>query len=275
MTPYSPVIGGPQLNHQTRYILIIDDSVQLRSLMARLILMSCNAKNRSCAIYHLGERSEPRLTYFYHPDENLNVDETHAVADFAIFEAGSPRHALQWLREARLKKLTIVSDVMMPVDTEVGLPGLVNGLHDLKVGVNLIFVSSEPQNKSHVEALLSGQHPYFLIKGSDAWNRLPDALVQGADRFNYQVLPNHNVAPSQKPDVKISRGAQPTDLNSRRFSTATAFGAASNPSSQMRPASNPPLTDYRVAPIRRESTPVAPSAAKPGFWSRLFGWGRR
>lgn len=249
------LVGKNHIEQQTRHILIIDDNVTIRSLLARHIMLSCNNRERSCAIYRLGERAMPSLTY--NSDPNYYADsEEEIFSDFTIYEAGSPRHALAWLQQSNVKQLTIISDVMMPVDTEVGLPGLLNGLHELQVGVNLVFMSSEPQNLSEVQYLLNDQRAFFLIKGSDSWSRLPEALIAGAERFSYRVLPRRdytNPALFQKTDVGLNTPVKATD---RRLSATPALAHSA-------PADG---GDYRA---RRE---VAASNEKsPGFWARLFG----
>ena len=217
-------VAGRNILHQPRYhILIIDDSIQLRTLLARHIMLSCNSYQRSCAIYRLGERAEPRLTYFYNPADPSETEPNGLLPDFTVYEAASPRHALNWLQQTRPTRLTIISDVMMPVDTEVGLPGLLTGLNHLQIAVNLVFISSEPQNIKHVQTLLNNQRAFFLIKGSEAWNRLPQAIVEGAERFNYQLLPrqaysNPAIFPEATPPVEIK--PQPT----RRFNGVRNFG---------------------------------------------------
>lgn len=187
MKQQSASVSSNHTDEQTRTILIIDDNGQLRSWLARCILSSCHNHGKSCAIYRIGERNEPSLNYYNNP---LNPEETTPtqLPDFIVFEAGTPRQALRWITESRVQYLTIVSDVMMPVDTEVGLPGLLTALSQLQIGINLVFMSSEAQNIEHIQNMLNGQPAYFLIKGSDAWNRLPEALVRGASKFTYRPV---------------------------------------------------------------------------------------
>jgi hypothetical protein len=173
----------PQLTARTHIILMIDDNVQVRSMFARYILQSCATQNLTCAIYRLGQRAEPSLTY-YHPTES-----DRPIVDFAVYEAASAHHALKWLKTTDVRRLTIISDVIMPLDTEVGLEGLLYGLREMQIAVNLLFVSGEEQNSEYVRNLLENQPAFFVVKGSDMWNRLPTAVVSEADRFRYVVLP--------------------------------------------------------------------------------------
>ena len=254
--------GDAQGSRQSHQILIIDDNVQLRSLLARHILLSCNNHAYSSALYHLGERSEPRLTYYANPLRPEQFEPGTTSPEFMIYEAGSPRHALQWLEKAGIKRLTIISDVMMPVDTEVGLPGLLTGLQIMQVAVNLIFMSSEPQNINQVQILLNDRRAFFLIKGSDSWSRLPDAIVKGVNNFNYQLLPRQVYAnpaifqPPPEPEKFV-----PDER--RRFETIRNIGGI-----QVRTVSKQPSTVNNTAAAASVETPPAKA---PGLFSRLFG----
>ncbi len=256
-----PAILGRSTKRQSHHILIIDDNVQLRSLLARHILLNCSNQQLSCAIYHLGERAEPRLNYYNNPVEPTEYEPQDKLPDFSVYEAGSPRHALQWIKNYGIQRLTIISDVMMPVDTEVGLPGLLTGLNQLKVAVNLVFMSSESQNIEQVQILLNDHRAYFLIKGSEAWSRLPEALVRGADRFNFHLLPTQVYANPAifQPPVEAGQSIEEID-DSRRFSVIKNLG------------------NIQVRSFARNSAPsgqaiavVTPPRKTPGFLARLFG----
>jgi hypothetical protein len=271
MVHSSPMVSSRNFSQHTRHILIIDDNAHIRSLLARQIMFSCSSTNHSCAIYHLGERCEPRLTYFRSTEDNIQLAETAMAPDFALYEAATPRHALFWLEHAGLERLTIISDVMMPVDTEVGLPGLLGGLHDLRIAINLVFVSSESQSRQHIQSLFGNYPTYFLIKGSDAWNRLPDALVQGAERFQYRLLPKVGYdQPDLELNVQISRSPYSTDLNSRRFTTAPVNPLPMFPAMATANAG----LDYRAAHAHREVATEMPNsdAKSSGFFGRLVSW---
>ncbi len=255
----SILAGKGRTSHQVRHILLIDDNVHLRSLLARQIMLCCGNNHRTCAIYRLGERAEPTLTYFYDPQEPDVLEPGLTPPDFVLYEASSPRHALAWLYHAPLKHLTIISDVMMPVDTEVGLPGLLNGLQELKIAVNLVFISSEAQNLAQVQTMLKGLPVYFLIKGSEAWNRLPDALVAGANRFNFQVLPKQNYS---NPAI-----FQPVELSPDE----TLLPSSARPARYKRMSS---LNNVALSAATADYATARPVPKAPGFWARLFGLGR-
>jgi CheY-like chemotaxis protein len=255
-------------DQQTRSILIIDDNGQLRASLARYIMLSCHAQRKSCAIYRIGERAEPLLNYFSNPANESEFEPTTAP-DFAVFETATPRQALNWISQSGLRCLTIISDVMMPVDTEVGLPGMLSALSDLQIGVNLVFMSSEPQNIEHVQNMLQGQQAYFLIKGSESWNKLPDALIKSAHRFVYRVVPKLDYSNSAifKPAPMPGQGQDISSLFKTpepepRLVTAPTWGGKV-------------LTTRRPTAVVATNTVQTVSEDKPGFWSRLFGFFRR
>jgi CheY-like chemotaxis protein len=262
------------MGRRTNHILIIDDNPQLRSLFARHILIASSDKNRSCALYHVTEKAQARLTFF---EPHLTLAPNPEL-DFAIYEANSPRQALNWLRQVSFQRLVIVSDVMMPIDTEVGLDGLLDGLAQLYLEVSMLFVSSEPQSKALVRALMAPQQAYFVIKGSDSWSKLPAALVQNIDSMPYRLVqrePIAVVAPAKTPDIPL------TTTNSRADSYAlNTVHPQSNPEYvaplKMQKAVNSSI-QLETAPITNNGMRSASSAAsyaatqnKPGLWSRLL-----
>ncbi len=259
MQPVFSADSGTNNAYEPHYILLIDDNVQLRSLLARYIMLNCHTAQQSCSIYHLGERAEPRLTY-HQPVET--PEGFQRPLDFVVYEAISPRHALNWIKQDNVKRLTIISDIAMPLDTEIGLPGLIYHLHTLQVAVNLVFYSVEPNNRAIVEAMLGNKQAYFLIKGSPAWQHLPTALVQGASRFNYQHLARYYDAdPSNARDQDVVLNH--SFLNQ---STQSLQALAQNPADP-----NDPY-DY-VIPVTTVAKPKL-DHKQPGWLSRLFSFGR-
>jgi CheY-like chemotaxis protein len=247
------------LNH-TNYILIIEDNSRLRSVLARYVMLHCEAQNLSCALYHIGMEGRPRLNYYQHSDGSAKSRSEVLIPDFAVYEADSPRRALAWLKETSARKLTIISDVMMPSDTQVGLPGLVETLRQMQIAVNLIFVSSEAQNQHYVQSLVGLQPVLFLEKGSTAWRKLPAALVQESHRFTYQPIMRFNT-----PGANPSRTTHPVaEVKNPRLATAALGG---NPVSALYPSPNL-VNDYRL------NTVAASSAnSKSGrLWSRVCSW---
>lgn len=250
-------------SQSTHHILIIDDNGQLRSLLARHVMLSCSNRKASCAIYRIGERSDPQMTFFNNPlDPDQQEPSEKSPADFKIYEAASPRHALFWLSRAKLKQLIVVSDVMMPVDTEVGLPGLLSGLNQLEVAVSIIFISSEPQSKKHVLTLMNGQQAYFLVKGSEAYNQLPDALIKGANRFAYKVLPKQaysNPVLFQEPNLEY--------LDAKRKKALT-------PTLEWQSATSSNGMNYKVKGASKTpaATAISPPVKPPSLWARILSF---
>src|SRR5690242_3503114 len=118
MLQVSSMVNRGQAVRQTNYILIVEDNSRLRSVLARYIMLHCEALQQSCALYHIGTEGQPRLTYFQHSNADAPSQAEVLVPDFAVFEADSPRRALNWLKQTPVKQLTIISDVMMPSDTQ-------------------------------------------------------------------------------------------------------------------------------------------------------------
>jgi hypothetical protein len=239
-------INAHRNSKQTFYILLIDDSGPLRSSLARQIMLSCTTHKFSCALFRLGERSEPTLTYFDNPDKRPVDPNEVIVPDFAVYEASSPRHALSWIQHAQVNYLTIISDVLMPIDTEVGLGGLINELNRMQVAVNLLFASSEAQSRIYIQPLITEKQAFFVVKGSDEWNRLPDALVLGAGRFTYKV---------------------PTHQNEAAF--GPQFGRPPLPS---RATAAPPAPVRQIisAPVQPEPEDYVPPPEKPlSLWDKI------
>ncbi len=176
-TPFLPPEEGGS-NH----ILIIDDSNQICSVLVTAIVTGCSDSGRTCQI----TQSSP-----FGLIETVPMNFSDDVFDTKVLNlyiANSPKNALPVLRQPQIKRLTIICDVMMPGDTEVGLLGLLRELTELKLPVNLLFASSEGQCRYYVEELLRNRKAYFVEKGTAAWTDLPYALVQRSQMFRYQVL---------------------------------------------------------------------------------------
>lgn len=241
------------LGRRTHHILIVDDNVQLRSVLARHFMLVCRELNYSCALFHVTERAETHLTFFDPADLNFTAN---PELDFAVYEANSPRQALKWLRQASLRRLAIVSDVMMPIDTEVGLDGFLDGLAELELPVGLLFVSSEAQSLTLVEQLMAPQPAYFVTKGGPNWATLPQAMVRNIETLQYRpVRPN-----PKRAVAKPSQDTYLVKLPSRNYVLEVKFpvggsgsvGNSGGPRSQI----------------------LAQGFSKPkiGWWARLRHW---
>lgn len=265
MLQVSSVMNRGQATRQTNYILIVEDNSRLRSVMARYIMIHCEAAQQSCALYHIGTQGQARLNYFQHSDAAAPSQSEVLVPDFAVFEADSPRRALAWLKETPVKQLTIISDVMMPSDTQVGLPGMIEGLRQLQVAVNLIFVSSDPQNQVYVQSMLGYfQQVLFLVKGSTGWRRLPAALVQQGNRFNYQPLARSaSAAAALERETRATQrpAVRPAEVKNVRLSPAPV------PTRQLYPA----VAGMGVS-SRLVSVGLGANQKTGGMWSRVWAW---
>ncbi|HEX2912482.1 MAG TPA: hypothetical protein VH186_16860 [Chloroflexia bacterium] len=166
----------------SHHILIIDDSNQICSALLTGIVRSCAETGRTCNIVQAGPfgliKTMP-MTFAPGPSVSSGL---------TIYTANSPQHALPVLRQPYLRRLTIICDVIMPNDTEVGLLGFLRELTELNLPVNLLFASGEGQNRYYVEELINSHKAYFVEKGTSAWIDLPLALVQRSNLFKYQVI---------------------------------------------------------------------------------------
>lgn len=260
---------------RTHHILLIDDNAQLRAVMARHILFNCRERSRSCALYHITEKGQTLLNFFEPGSETAGS--ASAELDFAIYESNSPRQALNWLQRNRLSSLIIVSDVMMPIDTEIGLDGLLEGLSEMALPVNMLFVSSETQSKSFVQKLVAPQQAFFVTKGSDGWAKLPDALVRYASTLPYRPIPRNrpaHLAYLREADTEFS-----TDFYSipavKTPALATATASKSQQFNSNAYKSNSSTATPQVAVPREPLPPNADDSysedlPRIGFWSRLL-----
>jgi hypothetical protein len=283
---------------QTNWILIVEDNGRLRSLLARYLMLNCTSLKRSCAIYHLSLNGQARLTYGQGTIEAA-APTPHSdpiELDFAIFEAESVQRALNWLKQTRPAKVTLVSDVLLPDSGEAGLPALLATLASLKILVNLLFVSSEAQSRAIVAELMDYQPVYFLVKGSAAWRKLPTALIQHARHFEYRLLPLPGQALSLSPQpaltgspVAYQAEATPRPVNpeiTQRIAASPKPVLAQQPlraSQPSVPGTVPPVSysgrEVKSTEGLARSAPAQSSSGQPEatgrlkhWWSRLFGW---
>ncbi len=165
-------------------ILIVDDSNQICSILVTNIIKACLLHGRTYRIIQSGP---------------LGLIETNATQvpvapgcfenkPLIIYTANCPRNALAVLNLPEVERLIIISDIMMPGDTEVGLFGLLQELAKRRLSVSLIFASSEKQNRYYVEEVLQSGKAYFMEKGGATWAQLPFLLVENSASFQYKVV---------------------------------------------------------------------------------------
>ena len=173
-------------NHH--HILLIDDSSRVRSLLLAGITTSCTAAGYSCKVWQ--STLEHGLVEDVHALTALarEVKTGNSETRFTIYTADSPRNALPVLKLRGLERLTIVSDIAMPNDTEVGLVGLLETIAHSNLAVNLLFCSNENQNRTYIAPLIERGKAYFLEKGSTSWAAMPYALVEETGRFSFKVI---------------------------------------------------------------------------------------
>jgi hypothetical protein len=173
---------NPSEDEGANHILIIDDSHRICSVLATSIVNGCAASGQSCQIIQSGP---------FGLIETIPMNFSDDVFDtkiLTLYLADSTKHALAVVRLPSIKRLTIICDIIMPGDTEVGLFGLLTELASLQLPVNLLFASSEGQNRYYVEQLIGRHKAYFVEKGTAAWGELPVALVHRSHMFQYQLL---------------------------------------------------------------------------------------
>lgn len=214
------------------YILIIDDSDQICSLLVTGIIAGCAQNGQTCRVVQSGP---------FGMIEMIPLNFASDVFDDKIvnvYTANSPRNALNVLRLPQLERLTIICDIMLPNDTQVGLVGLLDELNRLALPVNLVFASSEGQNRFYVEQLLSNHKAFFLEKGTTFWDRLPYALVENSGSFQYHRLtpPDYARQPIlmpvlaattavglERPSVASRHSSELSDFSLRELKTSTGL----------------------------------------------------
>ncbi len=241
------------LGRRTHHILIVDDNVQLRSVLARHFMFICRELRLSCALFHVTERAQTRLTFFDPADPDCAAT---PELDFAVYEANSPRQALNWLSHTQLRRLAIISDVMMPVDTEVGLDGFLDGLAELELSVGLLFVSSEAQSQTLVQQLMAPQPAYFVTKGGPNWATLPEAMVRNIETLQYRPV-------RPKPTRAVPKPSQDTYLvksPARNYLLEVKFPPGDSGSVE------------RSSGTRSQMLAQGFSKPKISWWSRFMHW---
>lgn len=167
---------------EVNHVLVIDDSNQICSLVVTGIVQNCYELGTNCRVMQSGPLG---LIETVPMNFSSSVFDNRVVT---VYAANSPRNALPILRMANIKRLTVICDIVMPNDVEVGLVGLLGELAEMQMPVNLLFASGEGQNRAFVEELIKRRKAYFVEKGSRAWSELPYALVEKSNFFEYRVL---------------------------------------------------------------------------------------
>lgn len=178
---------------QIHHILIIDDSARIRQTLAESIVANCLATGKIFKVFY-GDKDgkytqgNPVPRPGRELPGNSTPAEAQVVDEFTVYTAPSPKQALFVLNSPVFSRLTIISDIVMAADTEVGLVGMLEAIARRNLPVNLVFASSDPQNAFVVAKLIETNKAYFLDKQSRAWEDLPRALVQRTDSFVYKTI---------------------------------------------------------------------------------------
>ena len=166
--------------------LIVDDSELIRTQISRSLAKVCSDSHYVYQLFNVGRNGQLNTTPLadfpdFEPDGT-----TQAI--YKTYTAATYKLALRVLDKPDLQELTVLCDLSIPSDTEVGLLGFLEGLARRRLAVNLIFMSSDYQNRASIEALLKKGKAFFVEKGTAQWNNLPQALIHRVTSFNYQHL---------------------------------------------------------------------------------------
>lgn len=253
---------------QTHHILIIDDSARLRQTLADLIVANCLATGKIFKVFHSDKDSKFTQSNEVPSPGMLLLDgispmESSVIDEFTIYTAPSPKQALFVINSPVFSRLTIISDVMMPADTEVGLIGMLEAISRRNLPVNLVFASSDAQNSFVVAKLVESGKAYFLVKQGSAWEDLSKALVQRADGFRFKTITSLDFEGMQKiAGIALRTTSNPASLAepvNPAEPTAQPFGSSGpEAASFQRPRIKPLQTHKHLPRVEGVQTPNQP-----------------
>ncbi len=254
---------------QSHHILIIDDSARLRYALADLIVSACLATGKSYRVFH-GDKDGR----FVQSNESLNpsllsapiqsqVAESNRLDEFAVYTAPSPKQALFVINSPLFTKLTIICDVMMPSDTEVGIVGMLEVLARRNLPVNLVFASSDAQNRVIISKLVDTGKAYFVVKAGGVWEQLSQALVNHTGGFQYKYITPADYAGLQGELSYATRSNSQMAFGHDQTNPPRPVAAAPAPPPT---ANNRPTRPAAPPPQTRSATPPPPAPRpKSGF----------
>ncbi len=179
---------------QCHHILIIDDSARMRHALADLIVSACLASGKSYRVFHCDKdgrfipTNESQNPALLSAPVGSQTNQASRLEEFAVYTAPSPKHALFVINSPLFTRLTIISDVMMPSDTEVGLVGMLEALARRNLPVNLVFASSDIQNRYLIARLVDSGKAFFMVKADGVWENLSHSLVNNTSNFQYKQI---------------------------------------------------------------------------------------
>ncbi len=233
------------------YYLIIDDSEIIRVQLSRSIAAACAEVEANYHYYQVNRNGQ--LTEQIIPAANI----TETTLTYHVYTAPTCKLALKVLELPNMAEITLLSDMSIPGDTEIGLLGLLEALARRQLPVNLIFISSEYQNRVRVEPLLQKGKAYFIEKGTPTWDSLAQALVRQATNFKYQRLAFND----------FSTAARPTTNPASAEKIIRPAVVVQPP----RVASEPPAEPVPVASalIEQPAEPIANGFSRAGLFEAL------
>lgn len=252
---------GSDNQTKTYHYLIIDDSEIIRTQLSRSIASICTELGHSYQLYQANRTGQlfeqpQTITLPTAPDESAPCYKVYTAATFKL--------AVRALDLFSPQEMTVLCDVSIPADTEVGLLGLLETLVRRQLPVNLIFISSEYQNRAMIEPLLQKGKAYFIEKGSALWNSLPEALVRRADNFSYYKLLFSDYSTTNRPaptPAFLDKMGQATNIQTQPAPTPAADGAETIPA--------PAIVDH-PSPVRsRQARSVESNPAETSPKPRL------
>jgi CheY-like chemotaxis protein len=278
---------------QFHHILIIDDSARIRQTLADLIVANCLATGKIYRVFHSdkegkftqnNEISNPGMLLL----DGIGPLESSVIDEFVIYTAPSPKQALFVINSPLFTRLTIISDVMMPSDMDVGLIGMLEAIARRNLPVNLVFASSDAQNIFVVTKLVEAGKAYFLVKQGSVWENLSKALVRRTDSFRFKTITPLDFEGMQKlagPTARLTT-LDTTPPPPRSVELRPTFGSFLPPAE----AESPPVRSNRIElglpvappiPPRRATAappmpawePVNPELEKPGGTANLAASG--
>ncbi len=264
------------LTRQFHHILIIDDSARLRYTLAELIVANCLAAGKIYRVFHSDKDGKFTQSNEVPPPGMLllgdnSPSESQSLDEFAIYTAPSPKHALFVINSPLFSRLTIISDVMMPADTEVGLIGMLEALARRSLPVNLVFASTDAQNNFLVAKLVEARKAYFVVKQGSAWEDLSRALVQRTDNFRFQTITTLDYEGMQKlPGLVDRKTPEPEPEPNIAEEIIPGFGSFLPKQPAPQPKINPvrplfPLINAEPAPVQSPIFQAAPGRLQAQF----------
>jgi hypothetical protein len=207
---------------QPYHFLMVDDSEVVQNRFCESLAFACHKYNQAVLIIRGNKQGRFFITFDSLQPQNgvIPVEQGFnpnilSKYNFVLYTAYMPRLAMPIFNLPFFDKLTILSDISMPSDTEVGILGMMETLSRKRLPTNLIFASSEYQNRNIIEGLINKGKAYFVEKGTQAWENLPFALVTRANTFTYQVFIGEDIGGKAQYAKAIPSPVVPPTTNSK------------------------------------------------------------